>query len=662
MTSRSQRYLLCAALAGLTLAGAAPAQAQAREPKLWQASLEELMQVRVTTASRRAQAAEDVAAAVFVITRQDIRRSGLTTLPELLRLAPGVQVARVSASKWAISIRGFNDLFANKLLVLIDGRSIYTRAFGGVVWDAQDLMVGDIERIEVIRGPGGAMWGANAVNGVVNVITRATADTPGLAVELSAGTVERDRLGLRYGGAIGKATYRLFSQWSGYSDLQTATGGSAEDRWYSLLTGGRADLARGASTFMAQAQYVAGRSRPRFVEYSPGAPGGISLDGSAHTGEFSALGRWTRSNAAGLLQVQASHTRGRRREIIESRETATDLDLQYELPQAHRQAVVVGAAYRDVRLWTKDSLTLRLAPENGRILSAFVQDDVRLLRDLSLIVGVKAEHDGLAGWGVLPSARMLWRPTPSQRLWGAVSRARRTPAASDRSLRFVTPLEIEGTRFLAGFIGNPDYQPETLLEAEVGYRRRFGPANFELALFQGSYDGLPTSEPVGLVFEATPAPGLAFFAKQSANLMNARTRGVEVNANWTLTRAWRLSGSYSRLDITPRPDAASQDAAALLLDGHAPQHQWQLRSVATPVARLEFDLGLYHAGRLERLGIPAYTRLDARLEYKLTDRLSAIGLGRNLLDPGHQEFSGALSAYIASTIPRSAHLMLRWNF
>jgi iron complex outermembrane receptor protein len=664
-TNPSPRFSVFLPLVAVVLAAAAqPALAQVSPPNLGEATLEELMAVQVTSASRKAQRVEDVAAAVFVITRDDIRRSGLTTLPEILRLAPGVQVAQVNASKWAVSIRGFNDMFANKLLVLIDGRSVYTRMFGGVLWESQDLLVNDIERIEIIRGPGGAMWGANAVNGVINVITRSAAATPGLSVELSAGTFERDRASVRYGGYIGQAAYRVFSQWSGYGDTQTAAGGSADDRWNSLLTGARVDWSRGADTFMTQAQYTDGRSRPRWADYSAGMSGVVSFDGVSNLQEVSALARWTRTKATGsLLQAQASHMTGRHTEsILDWRERATDLDVQYEMPERARQSIVVGGGLRAIDLWTKNTFTLNLQPRDSRIFNAFVQDEIAVGRQVSFILGSKVEHDGEAGWGVLPSARLLWRTSPNQRVWGAVSRARRTPSATDQTLRYLTTVDVGGATILAGFVGNPEYRSEDLVEAEAGYRLRLGPAaSVEVAVFQGSYDDLPTREPLGLVVEPTPEPGLAFFAQQSANLLRARTRGTELNAQWSPTNAWRLSGSYSFFDLTASPDPASHDLTASLGDGSAPRHQWQAHSATSLGPRLHVDLGIYHTGALRRIPVRAYTRADVRVQFDVADRLSVIATGRNLFDPSHWEFNTSSGTYLASSIPRSAQVMLRWK-
>jgi iron complex outermembrane receptor protein len=641
--------------------------AQADKRDLGGKTLEELMNIRVTSVARKGQRAEDVAAAVFVITRKDISRSGLTTLPEVLRLAPGVQVAQVNGNKWAVSIRGFNDLFANKLLVLIDGRSVYNRAFGGVFWDAQDVPLSDIERIEVIRGPGGAMWGANAVNGVVNVITRSAADTSGLAFDLGAGTLEHDRIGVRYGGAIGQAAYRVFSQWSGYGDAQTAAGLSADDRWNSLTAGFRTDWTRAADALMTQAHYTGGTSRPRFLKLSSPSPTAvISSDGVASTDEVSALGRWTRTRATGtVFQVQAFNTIGYRTDTtFRSRERTSDVDLQFDTTAGARQAIVAGGGYRNIDLSTRDTFTLSIAPENSSIENAFLQDEITLRRAVTLTVGSKIEHDTNAGWGLLPSARVMWLPSAAQRAWAAVSRARRTPSASDRTLRInLGVFDGPGIPILAGFVGNPDYQVETLVETEAGYRVRIGStAAMEIAVFRGTYDHLSTNEPLAPVFEATPAPAHLFAGAQLANLLNARTVGVEVNGSWSPVKPWRLNGSYSALRVSPQPDASSRDADASLVDGGAPRRQWQLRSTVSLAPAVQFDASLYYAGRLRRLEVPAYTRLDTSVELKLTSRLTAIASGRNLLQERHQEFSGALSAYVASVIPRSAHVQMRWQF
>jgi iron complex outermembrane receptor protein len=296
---------------------------------LAQVTLEDLMKVRVTSAARKSQRADDVPAAVYVITRNDIQRSGLNTLPELLRLVPGVQVAQVNANKWAVSIRGFNDLYSNKLLVLVDGRSVYTRTFSGVFWDMQDLMISDIDRIEVIRGPGGAVWGANAVNGVINVITRPAAETQGLSANVSAGTFERERAGIRYGGTLGGASYRVFSQWSGYGDAPQPAQTVFEDGWHSLTNGFRIDGSRGPDAVLAQGHFTTNQTRPGWMVL-PSLELGVppTTDGIAHAREASVLGLWTRTRIDGtVIQVQGYYTDTHRDEgIAEFSERTSDVD------------------------------------------------------------------------------------------------------------------------------------------------------------------------------------------------------------------------------------------------------------------------------------------------------------------------------------------------
>ena len=657
-------------LALIVLLAAGPAQVPALAQTLQggldlsQASLEELMNIRITSVARRAQRAEDVAAAVFVITREDIRRSGLTALPEILRLAPGVQVAQVNGSKWAVSIRGFNDLFANKLLVLVDGQSVYHRSFGGVIWEARDPFIEDIERIEVVRGPGGAVWGANAVNGVINIITRSAADTQGLAVNLSAGTLERARAAVRYGGAIGKVDYRVFSQWSGYADAETALGASAEDRWDSLTTGARTDWAKGANAVFARAYYTTGTQRPNFPELQamdPAVP--LKIGHPTEANEVSVLGRWTRTRTSGaVLQVQAYNSvRHRDDSALTVREHASDLDVQYETTAGPRHAFVTGGGYRNVDLQTTGSLTLTVAPEHASVFNGFLQDEITVHRKVRVTLGSKIEHDSEAGWGLSPSARVMWLPAQGQRTWAALSRARRTPAATDRTLRVnIGVLEVPEGLLLLGFEGNPHYEPETHLAAEAGYRTRLGPtAAIEVAVFRGHYDNLPTFEPLPPALELTPTPAHVYLAWAFGNLLNARATGVEINGTWTPTRSWSLKGSYSALRVTMEREAASRDQTPFLPDGQAPRHQWQIHSLLAPTAFMQVDASLSYTGRLHLLEVPAYTRADVRLELKLSDDLAAVVSGRNLLDRRHPEFGGLQN--VRSHIPRSALVQLRWR-
>ena len=452
------------------------ANAGAQVPDLRTASLEDLLNMTITSAEKKEQRAEDVPAALYVITQDAIRRSGLTTLPELFRLVPGMQVAQINANKWAISIRGFNDLFSNKLLVLIDGRSIYNRSFSGVFWDVEDLLVQDIERIEVVRGPGGAMWGANAVNGVINIITKSAADTKGTSVNLSAGTFDRDQTSVRYGGAAGGAAYRVYSQWSDYAASLSPAGTAAGDTWNSLTMGGRVDWTQGADAVMAQGNFTTGKSHPLWKELAGPVPGVIATtNGVSDIQSSSLLGRWAHTRPDGsVFQAQAFKTSRHRDEttLVDS-EDIVDIDLQYHTTIGGRHDVVLGGGYRDDNFTSQGTFTLDIAPAEGRVANAFLQDEISLGRRFKLTIGSKLEHDNLAGWGVLPSVRAMWNVTPTtQRLWAAISRARRTPASTDLTLRASAAVipGNQGPPLLIEVLGNPAYQSELLTEVEGGYR------------------------------------------------------------------------------------------------------------------------------------------------------------------------------------------------
>jgi iron complex outermembrane receptor protein len=652
----------------VALAGAAcpaVAAAQAAPVNLADFTLEELMNVRVTSAARKSQRAEDVPTAIYVITQRDIQQSGLATLPEILRLAPGVQVAQVSASNWAISIRGFNTLYSNKLLVLVDGRSLYSRTFSGVLWDIQDVMVPDIDRIEVIRGPGGALWGANAVNGVINIITRPATETRGLAVDLSAGTFDRERAAVRFGGGLGATSYRVFTQWTGHADSAAQESRSFSDRWHSLVSGARMDWSHGADAFLAQGHFTVGRTRPGWLKVHDLDPASApSADGTADSTEGSVLGRWTRARPSGtVLQVQGYHTSAKREtSIMDFTERSSDIDAQYETMLGARHGLVFGGGYRYVSVATDDTLTLHIGSRGLHTLNTFVQDEIAVREDVAVTVGSKVEYDTLGGWGLSPSARVMWEASAGQRLWAAVSRTRRTQALTDLDFRInLMVVPGPGLPIAIGVEGNPDYRSEELLQTEAGYRVRLGSTGaIDATVFTGSYDGLPTLEPLEPTVALTPVPHLRA-GVFLANLMDARMSGLEVTARWTPMPRWQLESSYSFLHLTTEVDPASLDPAAPTADGSAPQHQWAGRTTVTVRPGVQFGASVSRVGRLRELRVPAYTRVDARAEFRLTGRLTAAIVGQNLSNGDHREFASDI-VYLASSVPRSARLDLRWSF
>jgi outer membrane receptor for ferrienterochelin and colicin len=348
--------------------------------------------------------------------------------------------------------------------------------------------------------------------------------------------------------------------------------------------------------------------------------------------------------------------------MVHLTERASDLDIQYEKPLP-RQTLVVGGGFRTIDLSTVNTPTLQLAPEHSHIFNAFAEDEVAIARRLKLTAGARLEYEGVRGWALSPSSRVIWEASPRQRIWAALSRAHRTPTAVDQSLRInLASMPGQGLPILIGLVGNPDYAVEKLTQAEVGYRVRVGStASIDLTAFQGRYDNLPTLEPQTPVFEATPGPPHLFVAQRFANLMEATTRGLELSAHWSPLPTWQLEASYTALRLTPIVDATSQDAAAPFFDGNAPRQQWQVRSTTQMGARTQVQAAVYRAGALAQLQIPAYTRLDTYVEVKLGRGFAATMSGRNLLDASHVEFSSA-QAIAGSSVPRSALVQLRWQF
>ena len=660
------RFVRVFILATLGAATVPRASAQVvRPPDLGGAALEDLMKIQITAASRREQRVEDVPAAVFVLTQDDIRRSGMRTLPELLRLVPGVQVAQLTSSNWAISIRGFNDQFSNKLLVLVDGRSIYTRAFSGTFWDAEDLFIDDIDRIEVIRGPGASVWGANAVNGVINVVTKAAKDTRGLLVRLGGGGFDRGQASARYGGAALGADYRVHSQWTTRGDTRLA-GSTAGDNWNAFTSGLRMDWARGTNEWTLDASVKSGDGRTAWKLPASAVPDftpRTDVVSSFRTGHV--LGRWTHRDSDGsTLQVQSSGTIVRRTDISALSENAFDADLQYHRLVARRHDIVAGGGYRYTGVTVGNSFAVAFAPpaSHAAVTSVFAQDDIALAHGLNLSLGSKLEHDSLSGWGLQPTARLMWAPTPNHHLWLAASRALRTPSVADVSVT-LRAIAIPGPlTTVIGTVGNPDYTAEVLNDLEAGYRLELGSlVTFDTTVFRGRYRGLASAEPIPpVVVQPEAGAPYLFVATRFENTLGADTAGLEIAAHVLPAPAWRLDASYSRFHLTSRPDPASLDARAALADGNAARHQWQLHSAVRVHPRVELDAAIFRTGALGTLLVPAYTRADARVEVTLTRRLSVIGVGSNLFQSAHAEY--ASEQIVVRSVPRSFNFQLVWKY
>jgi iron complex outermembrane receptor protein len=653
----------------LTLSGvptAAIAQVATPPPDLGRATLEDLMQIQITSASRKEQRADEAPAAVFVITQADIRRSGIRTLPELLRLAPGVQVAQLTSSNWAVSIRGLNDQFSNKLLVLVDGRSIYQRTFSGVFWDAADMVLDDIDRIEVVRGPGGAVWGANAVNGVINIVTKSAKDTQGALVRVGGGTFDGTGVTARYGGSFGNATYRVYSQWGGRRDSTLANLAPAHDAWSVMTNGLRVDWSRGNDEFTVDGSVRNGDGHTTWNLSGNSLPNLEPRTDVASSFKMgNVLARWThRADNGSSLQVQSSVGIMRRPDFVESDEDSFDADVQYHTKMGGRQDVVAGGGYRIVASTVGQNFSVSFTPPtlNMVVANLFVQDEIALTERVHLTLGSKLEHDTFSGWGMQPTARVMWAPAKRHHIWAAASRALRTPTMSDRAVRFnAVVVPTESLPMVIGVLSNPDYQAEEFQDAEVGYRLELGSTlSVDVTTFRGHYNGLPTNEPLAPVFETTPGPPHLFIASRLENRLQADTAGLEVSTRFAPVPAWLLDASYSSFHFTPHADATSQDPKAAVFDGNAPAHQWQLGSSVWLGSRTAVNGTLFHVGPLPGLAIPAYTRADARVEVGLTRKLSVIATARNLFEATHAEYTGL--TIVATQVPRSADIQLVWRF
>jgi iron complex outermembrane receptor protein len=656
----------------LTLTGlaAVPSRgfAQTTAPSLGQLSLEDLMNIEITSVSRKAQRAGDVAAAVFVITSDDIRRSGMTTIPDLLRLAPGVDVAQINSNKWAVSVRGFNSLWANKLLVLVDGRSVYNRLFSGVLWDTLDVQVDDIDRIEVVRGPGAAMWGANAVNGVINIVTKSAAETQGGLARVEVGRAGNQGA-IRYGGSFGGTRYRLFSQWTSRDQSLTAGGTRANDASHSVTTGFRADGAALAGTVTVEGSFTAGRARALWADLNvPATPAGSITNVPSDMQGGHLLGRWIRRRAGQAdLQIQAFlDEAGRQEPLGDYHRHAIGVDAQLHTTFGARHDLVAGAGYRSIneRFSGRVGFSLTPAESGSSLVTAFLQDDVSLFaKRLILTIGSQVQYDSDAGAGVQPTVRLNWKADSRQRLWAAASRALRTPSLTDRGvgLDYSPAPTPGGLPLVVTARGNPAAETERFVDVEGGYRLEAGTASLDVTGFTGRYERLLTQEVSDPELHYVPVPHLVV-ASRSGNELQATTHGLEVAGHWVPVPAWRLDGSVTAFRVTPHLSAASRDTAAATQDGNTPRTQWQVRSTFFPAGRATFGVALFRVGSLEQLGVPAYTRADVTAEWRVTRHVSVMAIGQNLLEAAHAEFGSAGSLLQATQIPRSASVRLRWVF
>jgi iron complex outermembrane recepter protein len=638
-------------------------------------SLEELMDIKVTSASKKEEKLFRTAAAISVITQDDIRRSGMTHLPELLRLVPGLDVAQIDGNKWAISSRGFNGRFANKLLVLVDGRSVYTPETGGVYWEVLDLPLEDIDRIEVIRGPGGTLWGANAVDGVINITTKSAKDTQGGLATVGAGSEDRGFGSVRYGGKIGdSAHYRGDVMYFDNNGLLASPGVAANDGRSMIQAGGRMDWdASRNDLFTFQGDFSDSHLTERPALVAPSNVFGTPTNTPGDLSDGNLLGRWNHIYSGGsdsTLQVYFDQTR---RNIWDfgDRIDTFDIDFQYHVTLGQRQDIVLGGGYRAIFFQTDTNIgtAVQYTPkgQSSQIFSSFIQNELSLIKDrLQLTVGAKLEHDDFTGFNLQPSVRLLWTPATNQTFWAAISRAVRTPDFSDEGVRvnvaaFPGP---GGLTDLLALFGSHNQESEELVAYEFGYRvEPMKKLYLDIATYFNDYNRLQTDEPGIAFLEDDPPPIHLVIPLVFGNLMRGSTYGVEVAATANLTSRWKIQGSYSFLRMALHPYADSRDdAIAAQTEGESPQHQFQLHSAYALPRNLELDASLYHVSRLPSEPVPSYTRIDARLAWHATESLElSLGL-QNLGNNDHPELIQTIVGVKTSLVKTDGYAKLTWWF
>ena len=640
---------------GFLVLGAAHVQAADSRPPATNSvadlSLEDLVNVKVTSVSRKEEKLNDTAAAIFVLSNDDLRRSGATTVADALRLVPGLQVAALDSSTYAVSARGFNSQFANKLLVMIDGRTVYSPLFSGVFWDAQQVFLDDVDRIEVIRGPGAAVWGANAVDGVISISSKSARETQGGLIYGGGGDVHEALGGSRYGGKIGEDTYyRVYGTYQLNDEYRQVNGQPANDGWDVEQGGFRVD------------HYTRNQGQ---LTWQGDAYGGNLADGTGDMFGFNTLGRWTQTlSERSSYEVQAYFDHSYRDASLARVGLDTiDLSLQHTFGLGERNDVIWGLGYRYTDTHWYQANTPAITILNHEIplqlFSAFVQDDFKIVPDkLTFTLGTKIEHNDFTGFELQPSARLAFKPAANQTIWAAVSRAVRTPS------------EVEGRNAITFALGTPVagpvgglYQPtlggatelksEVLVAYELGYRIQPGPrVSVDVAAFYNAFDRLVATQPEAFI----PGAPVGILETEMANTTGGESHGGEAVVTVAPTDSWRLSASYSLL-MMHVPGGLASGAAAISLN--APTHQVVARSSYDFTRNLSLDAQLRYVDNVA--AIPAYVTADLRLSWRPTASLELSIVGQNLLQDQHPEQASTIGQPVTE-VPRGIYGRITWRF
>lgn len=665
---RTMEFLFLFSLLPL-LALSPPATAQDDEEgslDIIELSLDELLNVEITSVSKKPEKRTKAAAAIFVLTQEDIRRSGATNIPDLLRLVPGLNVARIDSHKWSITARGSAGRFANKLLVLIDGRSVYTPFFSGVYWEANDVMLEDVDRIEVIRGPGGTLWGANAVNGVINIVTKRAEDTQGGLLSVGGGTEEQGFGAIRYGGKLKEIGHyrgylKFFNRGEGgdfvQDDPALSTGASGDDEWQMGQGGFRIDLDTSEQdqlTIQGDIYTNSSATTQDLVFFS-----GIPIRRIESTTKYkgwNVLARWNRTlSDTSDIQLQFFYDHYNVDDIVLDEQRNTfDLEFQHRFEVGERNEFIWGAGYRLTIDDFENTSFQSLDPDSksDNLFSAFIQDQITLTERLKLTIGTKIEHNDYSGFEIQPSLRMAYTPNDRHTLWGAVSRAVRTPSRADRDIR-INFLSVGPGTFVAIF-GDDNFDSEEVLSAEVGYR--VAPTDtlaIDITTFYNEYENLR----LGVAGAPHPEGGNTILPFSILNGGGGNSIGFEVTVDYRAKSWWFIRATYAFLDNHfETPQAGSQT------NGDTPEQQFTLLNRFDMPHNLELDTILRFVDRLPDRGIDEYVTIDAQLTWRPREDLELTLVGRNLLEAGHPEFTPTIIFTVPTEVQRSVYGKITWKF
>ncbi|MCR8924207.1 TonB-dependent receptor [Dasania sp. GY-MA-18] len=594
-------------------------------------SLEQLANIEVTSVARKNALLSESPTSIFVITQSDIRRSGANSLPEVLRMAPNLQVAQVDAYRYAISARGFNGSVSNKLQVLIDGRMVYTPLFSGVFWDAQEVMLEDVERIEIISGPAAAIWGANAVNGVINIITRSAGNTAGGLISAGAGNMEAN-VAARYGNKLGEnADYRIYAKFLNRQPSERADGGDQEDGWDSLQTGFRIDWQSGADNLQLQGDAYSGE-----IE--------LPAPGHRETAGANLLLHWRRElgvNEGVAVSAYYDYTSRDYPGIFAEHLRSYSIDFRYHFQPLPAHSVQWGMDYREAKDSINNTPVLAFLPATKNLswYSLFVQDEIKLSEKLLLTLDARVERNDYSGTEFMPAARLAWYIDNKQLLWGAVSRAVRTPSRIDSD--FYSPgLE---PYLIAGGDG---FESETAQVYELGYRQSLQAVNWSITAFYAEYDDLRTVEPNSMG------------AFTLANGLTGVSQGIETWGSWRLSDSWQLNAGLLIQQQRFNLKSSSADLNNGESEGNDPSHQWKLRSQWDIADDKQLDITVRRVGALPQPEVPAYVAVDARIAWQWRRDIELALTGRNLFDGQHPEFG---TSPLRTEVERSVYLSIRWQ-